>query len=196
MTEYILASASPRRLELLRQIGMEPWVVPSECDENTDGLTGPEEIVKELSKRKAQSVFEGLPAKAGTVVIGADTLVYCKGEILGKPADEKDAARMLHLIADGPHSVTTGVTIIKTDHSGLHNQIKTFSETSQVTVYPISDREIEEYIWTGEPMDKAGSYAIQGLFSKYIKGIVGDYTNIVGLPVGRLYSELKQMYDR
>ncbi|MBO4373879.1 MAG: septum formation protein Maf [Lachnospiraceae bacterium] len=193
MAEYILASASPRRLELLRQIGMEPWVVPSECDENVEGLSDPEEIVKELSKRKAQSVYEGLPAKAGTVVIGADTLVYCKGEILGKPQDEKDADRMLHLIADGTHSVTTGVTIIQTDRSGLHNQIKTFSETSQVTVYPISDREIEEYIWTGEPMDKAGAYAIQGLFSKFIKGIVGDYTNIVGLPVGRLYSELKRM---
>ncbi len=193
MTEYILASASPRRLELLRQIGMEPWVVPSECDENIEGLTDPEEIVKELSKRKAQSVFDSLPAKAGTVVIGADTLVYCKGEILGKPEDEKDAARMLRLIADDTHTVTTGVTIIKTDRSGLHNQIKTFAETSKVTVYPISDREIEEYIWTGEPMDKAGSYAIQGIFSKFIKGIVGDYTNIVGLPVGRLYDELKKL---
>ena len=191
MAEYILASASPRRLELLRQIGIEPWVVPSECDENIGELSDPEEIVKELSKRKAHSVFEGLPAKAGTVVIGADTLVCCKGEILGKPQDEKDAFRMISLIADGTHTVTTGVTIIKTDRSGLHNQVKTFAETSQVTVYPISDREIEEYIWTGEPMDKAGANAIQGIFSKFIKGIVGDYTNIVGLPVGRLYNELR-----
>ena len=191
MTEYILASASPRRLELLRQIGIEPFVVPSECDEDVTGISDPEGIVKELSKRKAESVYNNLSVKAGTVVIGADTLVCCKGEILGKPKDERDAARMISLIADGTHTVTTGVTIIKTDNSGLHGNTVTFAETSKVTVYPISDREIEEYISTGEPMDKAGAYAIQGIFSKFIRSIEGDYTNIVGLPLGRLYRFLK-----
>ncbi len=191
MTEYILASASPRRLELLRQIGIEPFVVPSECDEDVTGISDPEGIVKELSKRKAESVYNNLSVKAGTVVIGADTLVYCKGEILGKPKDERDAARMISLIADGTHTVTTGVTIIKTDNSGLHNTTETFAETSYVTVYPMSRPEIEEYIRTGEPMDKAGAYAIQGIFSKFIKRIEGDYTNIVGLPLGRLYRFLK-----
>ncbi len=148
MTEYILASASPRRLELLRQIGIEPFVVPSECDEDVTGIYDPEGIVKELSKRKAESVYNNLSVKAGTVVIGADTLVCCNGEILGKPKDERDAARMISLIADGTHTVTTGVTIIKTDNSGLHNTSETFAETSKVTVYPISEREIREYINT------------------------------------------------
>ncbi|MCR5651400.1 MAG: Maf family protein [Lachnospiraceae bacterium] len=193
MTEFILASASPRRLELLRTIEIEPWVIPAECDEDYGNLTVPEDIVKELSKRKAESVYSNLPAKAGTYVIGADTLVYCSGEILGKPKDQEDAERMLRLISGGTHEVTTGVTIIKTDRTGLHNSTVTFSETSKVTVYPISNEEIRDYISTGEPMDKAGSYAIQGIFSKFIKGIVGDYTNIVGLPLGHLYDALKKM---
>ncbi len=191
MKGVILASASPRRLELLKQIDLEAMVIPSNCDESCrEGMTA-EEIVKELSLRKAKNVEEkigkGEYKSPDCPIIGADTLVYCDNKTLGKPKDKDDAFRMIKLLQGRSHTVCTGVTIIS------RKSTKTFAEISKVEVYPISDEEIWDYIASGEPMDKAGAYAIQGLFSKFIKKIDGDYSNIVGLPLGALYQALKEM---
>ncbi len=184
--EVILASASPRRRDLLKRIGIDAKVIPSECDESLPPGLGAKESVRELSKRKALNVSERTGIADGRVIIGADTLVSCDGKILGKPADEDAAFDMIKLLQGRSHTVCTGVTVIG-------KESESFVEESEVEVYPISDEEIWEYIRTKEPMDKAGAYAIQGIFSKYIKRIKGDYSNIVGLPLGHLYSVLKHM---
>lgn len=186
----ILASASPRRRQLLLQVGLCPEIMPSDADEKVEGLS-PEETVKLLSARKAREVAERLTdtGSGGAVVIGADTVVAVDGQILGKPADAGDAARMLRLIQGRSHHVYTGVTLVLPG-SG---QVITFAECTEVEVYPMTSRQIEQYIATGEPADKAGSYGIQGLFAAYVKGIRGDYNNVVGLPTGRLCQELIHM---
>ena len=190
--KVILASASPRRTELLNQVGIPHEVLPSRCEEKITSRI-PEEVVKELSAQKAQEVFERY-AKEHTeerfLVIGADTVVSCQGKILGKPKDEEEAFRMLSVLQGNWHEVYTGVTLIKHKVDGSREE-KTFAECSRVQMYPIGEEEIRDYIATGEPMDKAGSYGIQGCFAVHIRGIQGDYSNIVGLPVARIYQELK-----
>lgn len=185
MKHLILASGSPRRRELMSQVGLDFTVVTSDADENIKEME-PEDYVRELSSVKAQSVLEQYADKDDSViVIGADTIVYHKGEILTKPKDEEDAFRILKSLEGQIHQVYTGVTICST-----HKNVS-FYEKTDVWVYDMTDEEIRDYISTGEPMDKAGAYGIQGKFAAYIKGIEGDYNNVVGLPVARLVHELK-----
>lgn len=184
----ILASNSPRRRELLRQIGVEPEIRPSRIEEKVTAQT-PEEVVMELSLQKAEDVAEG--AQAGALILGADTVVAVDGRILGKPGSHEEAAEMIRLIQGRAHEVYTGVTLICKEETGSRG--RTFAEKTQVLVYPMTEEEIKAYADSDEPMDKAGAYGIQGRFAAYIEGIHGDYNNVVGLPVGRVYQEWKNL---
>jgi len=186
MSKIILASGSPRRRELLEQIGIEFEVCVSKAPESTS-RTKPVEVVKELSYEKAKAVYND--GHSSDIVIGADTVVYLDEKILGKPKDEKQCRQMLKSIAGRSHKVYTGVTILwKEPSGGMH--VLSFCETTKVRVFPMTDKEIDDYIASGDPMDKAGAYGIQGPFARYIEGVEGDYNNVVGLPVARLYREL------
>lgn len=186
--KFILASQSPRRRELLSRCGIEFEVFVSGAEEKIRKDT-PGEIVEDLAYQKASAVYEILDSTEDVCIIGSDTIVVYKDEILGKPADENEARDMISLIADRTHKVYTGVCLIIKRASEI--KTVTFHEATEVMLYPISRFEIDEYIKTGDPMDKAGAYGIQGVFSKHIKGIVGDYNSVVGLPVSRLYQEFK-----
>lgn len=197
--KIILASGSPRRKELLSQIGLSFTVRVSEADEHTEEKK-PEKLVCILSERKTLAVWDELTEeeKKESILIGADTVVAVDDRILGKPADETEAFQMIKLLQGRSHQVYTGVTILR--QGGLQPfeegtntcsiQKKQFFEKTDVLVYPMSEEEITAYVKTGEPLDKAGAYGIQGSFAAYIQGINGDYSNVVGLPVGRLYHEL------
>lgn len=191
MEIIVLASGSPRRKELLAKTGLKFSVVVSGGEEKAE-TSDPAETVEKLSLDKASAVADLLQAeKEPQLIIGADTVVACDGEILGKPSDRKDAFRMLWKLQGQTHQVYTGVTLLlKKKHTW---QAHTFSEKTDVQFYPVSREELLAYIETGEPMDKAGSYGIQGGFGIYVKGICGDYNNVVGLPVGRLVYELKKL---
>lgn len=206
----VLASASPRRRELLSQIGLEFTVMPSTKEENAKA-TEAGALVQELSRQKAVDIWEQLSGGQGQnpdadqeqiseetqepnlngkrqpelLVIGADTVVCCEGKILGKPHSREAAAEMLTALQGRSHEVYTGVTLYS------QSETVTFFECTQVEFYPMTEVEISEYIDSKEPMDKAGAYGIQGLGARFVKGIRGDYNNVVGLPVGRLYQELK-----
>ena len=188
--EIILASGSPRRKELLERMGIPFRVIKSECEEITTKKK-PQEVVKELSRQKAQDVYDRLSAadRAGRVVLGADTVVSIHGKILGKPKDAQDAIAMLGQLSGQAHHVYTGVTVLWEDSTGKL-QSNTFYEDTKVEMYPMSSQQIEEYVAGGEPMDKAGAYGIQGDAMVFIRKIHGDYNNVVGLPVARLYHEL------
>lgn len=180
----VLASASPRRRELLKQVGIEFEVIPSQGEEIIDSDRA-DEIVKKLSNDKALEVSR----KCGenTLVIGADTVVAVNNKILGKPADREEAFRMISGLRNGYHSVYTGVTLI-------YNEIvKSFVVETKVYVYDMSDEEVYEYIDTNDCYDKAGGYGIQGYFARYVEKIEGDYYNVVGLPVSRLIKEMKDL---
>lgn len=225
--KIILASASPRRRELLTQIGLDFEVVVSETEEKITS-TEPAKVVEELSAQKAEAVWEKLRSMTAsqgsvtkaerldegsgvsrtdegseafepeqtsgettmtdTLVLGADTVVACDGKILGKPADTEAAAAMLTMLQGRGHEVYTGVTILYEENG--ERKTLTFHEKTIVHFYPMTDAQIREYVATGDPMDKAGSYGIQGFCARYIRGIEGDYNNVVGLPVGRVYQEL------
>lgn len=202
----VLASASPRRRELMEQIGLKFEVLVSNVPEHVTARE-PEKVVEELSAQKAEAVFkllEGLPpyglASASgqaeaVLVVGADTVVSAGGRILGKPADREDAAEMLAMLSGRSHEVFTGVTLIYRSDSGEIRR-KSFHEKTEVVFYPMSRAEIARYVSTGDCMDKAGAYGIQGFCARYIREIRGDYNNVVGLPVGKLYQEAKSMCDR
>lgn len=179
----ILASASPRRKELLRFITEEFTVSVSDADETTDPEKTPEETVKELAKIKCEAVSLNFPEDT---VIGADTVVVIDNRILGKPADKKEAYAMLRSLSGRSHYVYTGVHIKSCDKS------ISFAEKTEVSFFDLSDEEINAYIATNEPFDKAGSYGIQGKGSTLIRSITGDYFNVVGLPVAKLNRELKK----
>lgn len=184
--KWILASASPRRKELLAQIGISFSVCPAKGEERIT-KSDPAEVVMELSRQKAEEVAAG--AQGDCLILGADTVVAQDGRIMGKPKDKEDAFRMLKSIAGGCHQVYTGVTMLST---GEKPRCVTFAEKTDVYLYPISDAEIWAYIESGDPMDKAGAYGIQGAFAAHVKGIVGEYQNVVGLPIGRVYQEWKK----
>lgn len=191
MYKVILASASPRRRELLAQIGMDFKVIISKADENISE-PAPEQLVMKLSNIKAMAVYEehGIEDEA-TIILGADTVVAFDGKVLGKPKDTQQAKEMLSMLSDNTHQVFTGVTILYKKQGGLKSE--TFYDKTTVYTYPISDKEIDQYIMTGEPMDKAGSYGIQGIGAKFIKKIDGDYNNVVGLPVSKIYQKIKEI---
>lgn len=192
MNKIILASASPRRRELLNQIGMEFEVIPSKLEERTKSLL-PWEMVKELSAMKAADIFESLTEEKEALVVGADTVVALGDRVMGKPKSRQEAITMLSMLQGGTHQVYTGVTLICRKKKQEEPVRISFYEKTDVTMYPMSGEEIEAYVDTGEPMDKAGAYGIQGKCAAFIKEICGDYNNVVGLPIGRLYQEIKKL---
>lgn len=196
MSRLILASASPRRRELLTRIGLSFEVLPARGEENPRSAI-PEEMVQELSAGKALEIYGSLEEqeKEEAVIIGADTLVAFENRVMGKPHDEKDAFDMLFLLQGKTHQVYTGVTLLYTPKGETACKKLTFLEKTDVTMYPMTEQEILEYIATGEPMDKAGAYGIQGRCAAYVREICGDYNNVVGLPVSRLYQELKRIVN-
>ena len=179
----ILASQSPRRKELLGLFHIPFTVQVSDADETMDPNLSAAEAVAMVSRRKA----EAIPREADDVVIAADTIVVLGGEILGKPKDTADASRMLHLLSGRDHQVMTGMTVLR------GNQCRTCTEITDIHFRDLTDREISAYIRTGEPMDKAGSYAIQGGAALFCEKLDGDYYNVVGLPVCRLGQILRRM---
>ena len=190
MSKIILASASPRRKELLAKAGISFTVIPAAGEEKRTS-EDPGEAVQQLARDKAEWVAQSLAeCEEGTLVIGSDTIVVFENRILGKPKDRRDAAETLEKLQGNTHQVYTGVTVLERKAGKWVEH--TFFESTDVTFYPVSREEIQEYIATGEPMDKAGSYGIQGLFGIYVKGICGDYNNVVGLPVARLFHEMKK----
>ncbi len=199
MTEktIILGSASPRRRELLAQIGADFEVRVSNKEEIYHSNV-PEEIVKELALMKAENVAEELaeenPAGAvkSTVVIGADTIVVLDGKILGKPADEADAVRMLSSLQGRRHDVYTGVAVLDYDENG-EKRVYNYPVGTAVYVNEMTEEEIRAYVETKDPLDKAGAYGIQGRFAAHIDRIEGDYYNVVGLPVSRVYRTLREL---
>ncbi len=224
----ILASNSPRRRELLQQVGLEFQAIPSDCEEICT-LEAPEALVEELARQKAENVAEklrraehlpeenqkkGNPSKSALqmknkeglsesvlqanggelIVLGADTVVALDGNILGKPKDEEDAFRMIQRLQGRVHQVYSGVALITLSESDREVMAeRTFHAKTEVEVVPMEEEEIRAYIATGEPMDKAGAYGIQGRFAAYIKGIAGDYYNVVGLPLSKLVLEMKAL---
>ncbi len=189
----ILASASPRRRELLKKADIPFTVMPADIEEVI--VAGePADVAEEISSYKAEYVAEKLikeKKQDSFVILSADTIVTVDGKVLGKPRDEEEAFKVLKELQGREHEVYTGVTIA-VKHPGKNVHYKQFHEKTRVKIYPVSDEQIRDYISTGEPLDKAGSYAIQGSFAKYIKSIKGDYSNVVGLPVGRVFKELRQ----
>lgn len=194
MVKFILASGSPRRKELLEQIGISFEIMPAHGEEIiTKSL--PREIVEELSLQKALEVAGSIEkerqAAEHTVVIGADTIVAYGDEIMGKPKSEEMALEMLEKLQSNTHQVYTGVTLVIMTAGA--RQVITFHEKTDVVMYPMTKAQLETYVATGEPMDKAGAYAIQGKCAAYVKGICGEYNNVVGLPVARLTQELLKL---
>lgn len=185
MQNMILASGSPRRKELLEQLGWQFSIAVAEGEEVTQ-QTKPECIVRELSYQKAMEIVAKAPD--GDIVIGADTMVSYEGKMLGKPGNEEEACEMLQSLQGEIHQVHTGVTVVI--RSGEDFEYFTFDETTDVEMYPMTEMQIREYVATKEPMDKAGAYAIQGIAARYVKGIRGEYSNVVGLPIARLYQEM------
>ena len=181
MKHIILASASPRRKEILELADLKFDVMPSDAQEITT-KTAPNEVVMELASIKAKDIYK--KSEKQSMIVGADTVVAYQGQILGKPTDEAEAKRMLTMLSGQTHEVYTGVCIIE------DGKTKTFYEETKVTFYEISDEQINHYIKTGEPMDKAGSYGIQGKAAVFIKGIEGDYYNVVGFPIARFLQEI------
>ena len=173
-TDFILASASPRRKELLTQAGYQFEIFPSTCEENIPAGLSPKDVVEGLAYQKALDVYSMHPER---VVLGADTIVCFDGEILGKPKDKEDAKRMLHMLSGQTHEVRTGFALLGKGIEFVS------SEAAMVTFFHLTDEEIEHYVNTGEPMDKAGAYGIQGLGAVLVRSVLGDYFNVVGLPI-------------
>ncbi|MBI0576506.1 septum formation inhibitor Maf [Neobacillus cucumis] len=184
MQNLILASSSPRRKELLENLRLSFAISSSDVDESFEPHLSPKEVVMELASRKAQVVFQENP---DAFVIGADTIVVANGQILGKPANEAEASSMLRKLSGTQHEVYTGVAIISSESS------TEFYEKTEVWFWELTDEEINFYVQSGEPLDKAGGYGIQGLGSMLVKKINGDYFAVVGLPVARTVRELKRL---
>jgi septum formation protein len=183
----VLASASPRRQELLRNAGIRFTVQPAAIDETPIVGETARDCAERLAREKALAVFQTRPQNC---VLGADTVVTIDGLILGKPQDNHDAVRMLQMLSGRTHTVITGVCLVTPTAEG--SNVRTASESTLVTMTDLSVDEILGYVATGEPMDKAGAYAIQGIASRWIPRIEGDYSNVVGLPIPLVYSMLKK----
>jgi septum formation protein len=188
----VLASASPRRQELLRNASIPFEVQPTNIPEVPQPGEAPRAFAERMAREKALAVFRLLP---NDFVLGADTIVIVDAEILGKPRDRADAVRMLRLLSGRKHQVTTGVCLLglrPRDENGKIGFEDVKSETTLVTMDPLGEEDIHGYVSTGEPMDKAGAYAIQGRASRWISRIEGDYFNVVGLPVSLVYKMLRE----
>ena len=179
----VLASASPRRKELLGLFRIPFEIRVADIDETLDPQKAPFDEVARVSRLKAAAT----PRKDGDVVVAADTIVVCEGRVLGKPRSEAEAAAMLRLLSGRDHQVMTGVTVIRDE------RVQTFTEVTDIHFRELSDREIDRYVATGEPMDKAGAYGIQGGAALFCTRMVGDYYNVMGLPVCRLGLVLREM---
>lgn len=195
MRKIVLASASPRRRELLSQVGITFEVKPASGEERITS-TEPSKVVEELSFQKAMFTARALEKEqaddlADILIIGADTIVSYEGKILGKPSDPEAAVKMLGMLQGNTHQVYTGVTVLVREEENW--KVHTFHECTDVIFYPVTKEEIAEYVNSKDPMDKAGSYGIQGAWGAYVKGIRGDYNNVVGLPVARLIYETKKL---
>lgn len=180
-----LASSSPRRKEILQSAGVEFVVVPSDGDESRPPKLSPAELVQELAKRKAFGAK--VSAAPEDVILGADTLVALEDKVLGKPGSEEEAFAMLSELSGRTHTVYTGCCLRKGD------SFRTLVVATEVEFYPLTEKEIWEYIHTGEPMDKAGAYGIQGRGCVLVKGIRGDYFNVVGLPAAEVLRSLREI---
>lgn len=189
MYRIILASASPRRREIMSQIGIRFEVMPSVGEEVTTE-SAPDKVVCELSAQKAAEILE--KTEGAVVVLGADTIVAHNGRILGKPADAEDAKRMIASYAGDTHEVFTGVTVLVRDADGTVKK-SSFAVRTGVRVRSMSKAEIDWYVTTKEPLDKAGAYGIQGKFAPFIEGIDGDYYNVVGFPIAAVISETRAL---
>lgn len=183
----VLASASPRRQELLRNAGISFVVLATDIPEIPQAGETPEDCAQRLAQEKALAVLRQRP---DDLVLGADTIVVVDGEILGKPRNPEDAERMLRLLSGRGHLVTTGVCLAR--KQSADEVIDTRSETTRVSMGVLSEDDIRAYVATGEPMDKAGAYAIQGMASRWIYEIEGDYCNVVGLPVSLVWRMLQK----
>lgn len=181
----VLASASPRRKELLKLIVDNFCIAPSDIDETVEENIETEKYPEYLARKKAEYVFEN--GHQGDTVIGCDTGVFIDGKMLGKPKNKDDAKQMLSKLSGRVHRVITGCCVIKNDRA------VSFSQTTEVEFYILTPNEIDEYTATGEPLDKAGSYGIQGRGALLVKGINGDYFNVVGLPVAALNRVMKNL---
>ena len=202
--QIILASGSPRRHELLKRAEVPFTVLVSEVDESLepDLLARPDEAAKKLAERKAGAAVQqvlGVPDYVGAAaVIGADTMVVCNGRIFGKPEDEDDARRMLRQLSGRTHEVITAVSVWLISARSTEDVslgFRTLTETSRVTFRELSDEDIEYYVATGEPMDKACAYGIQGEAGKFVAHVDGDFDNIVGLPIDRLLEEFAEIFE-
>lgn len=189
-TSLILASSSPRRQELLAVLGIPFTVKPSHADETTPPEWNPERTVTALAERKAMQVYDSLaaPDKEGVIIVGSDTVVVRDGVILGKPADEQEALSMIASLQGRDHLVFTGVALVNSA-----GQILVRSSTTRVTMKQLSSGEMEAYVRSGEGLDKAGAYGIQGLGATIVTGIEGDYFTVVGLPLSLLAEMLGEM---
>jgi septum formation protein len=179
--KLLLASASPRRAEILRAVGWPFEACPVNIDESPQPSENPVAYVERLAREKAEAA---MTQRAPRIVLGADTIVVAGGEMLGKPRDEQDARRMLRLLSGRWHDVLTGVALLR---AGEKVELRVAHETTRVRFGVISDREIDWYVATGEPLDKAGAYAVQGRAALFIEAIDGDYWNVVGLPIRLVY---------
>lgn len=186
----ILASGSPRRKELLLQIGIVPEIIVSHVEEKITSDV-PAEVVMSLAEQKAVDVAKEMPE--GTVILGSDTVVAADGKILGKPKSHEEAYEMIRRLAGRSHQVYTGVCLVKKGPEGEADTVVSFYDETDVNVSPMTEKEIREYADSEEPMDKAGSYAVQGFFARYIDGLKGSYANVMGLPVHLVYQELKKL---
>jgi septum formation protein len=194
MYQIILASESPRRKEIMDTMGIRYKVITSNVEEAVEEKV-PEEMVQAIARLKTEEVLKKqqqlYPEHQDVIILGADTMVFYGEHALGKPQDEQDAIRMLSMLSEDSHNVITGVSIIIANRYGFEERIS-FAVSTKVTVQPLTLEQILDYIATGEPMDKAGAYAIQGKFGIYIKEIAGDYYNIVGFPISKINEVLLQ----
>ena len=183
----VLASQSPRRKDILKTVGVKFEVSPADIDETVPDTFSPAEAVCEISRRKAAAVLQRYPGE-DVFIIAADTVVSIGGEILGKPKDEEDARRMLRMLSDAPNYVWTGYTLL------TREKIYTAAECTAVYFRALSEKEIDAYIASGEPFDKAGGYGIQEKGDIFVRRIEGDYFNVVGLPICALYEAAKREF--
>ena len=186
----ILASGSPRRKELLLQIGIVPEIIVSHVEEKITSDV-PAEVVMSLAEQKAVDVAKNMPE--GKVILGSDTVVAADGKILGKPKSHEEAYEMIRSLVGRSHQVDTGVCIVKKGAADGKDTVVSFYDETDVQVSGMTEAEIREYADSEEPMDKAGAYAVQGFFARYIEGLRGSYANVMGLPVHLVYRKLKEL---